>query len=106
MEKRLLRDALDEIAEYTDATVVLDESVGDKAKETVTARFLNATPETAVRILADRCDLTSVRLDNVLYVTSREKAAKLREDIEKDKQIQPKQMPLADEDRPKNSEKK
>jgi hypothetical protein len=96
MEKRLLRDALEEIAEYTDATVVLDESVGDKAKETVSASFLNVTPETAVRIVADRTGLTVIRIDNVLYVTTSEKAAKLREDIERDKKSQPKQMPPAD----------
>src|SRR5262249_1361338 len=95
MEKRLLRDALEEIAEYSDATVVLDESVAEKAKETVSARFLNATPETAARIVADRSDLTVVRLDNVLYVTTREKAVKLREDIEREKK-QPRQMPPAD----------
>ena len=97
MEKRQLRDALDEIAEHSDATVVLDESVGEKAKETISARFLNATPESAVRIIADRYDLTVVHLDNVLYVTSREKAAKLREDMEKGKKNPPKQMPPADE---------
>ena len=96
MEKRLLVDALEEIAEYSDATVVLDESVGEKAKETVSARFLNATPETAVRIVADRSGLTVVRMDNVLYVTTREKAAKLREDVERDKK-QARQMPPADE---------
>jgi hypothetical protein len=105
MEKRLLRDALEEIAEYTDATVVLDESVGDKAKETVSARFLNATPETAVRIVADRTGLTVVRIDNVLYVTTREKAEKLREDVEMDKKRQSRQMPPADEQAEKRDHK-
>jgi hypothetical protein len=97
MEKRQLRDALEEIAEDSGATVVFDESVGEKAKETVSARFLNSTAETAVRIVADRYDLTVVHLDNVLYVTSREKAAKLREDIGRNKKSPPKQMPPAEE---------
>jgi len=96
MEKRLLRDALEDLAEYSDATIVLDESVNEKAKDPVSARFLNATVDTAVRIIADRGGLTVVRLDNVFYVTSREKATKLREDIVKDKHSQPRQMSLAD----------
>src|SRR5262249_4326407 len=81
-DKRPLEDALGEIAALTDVNVVVDESIGDKAKESVSARMLNTPVETAVRLLAARADLTSLRIDNTIYVTTRDKAAKLREDIE------------------------
>jgi hypothetical protein len=38
----------------------------------------NVPVDTAVKVLADMADLGFVRLDNLLYVTSREKAARLR----------------------------
>jgi hypothetical protein len=98
MQKRLLRDALDEVAELTDANIVLDESVGEKAKETVTARFLNTPVDTAVRILANKANLSMVRVDNVLYVTTPEKADELREELAQEKKLNAhKRMPLADE---------
>lgn len=106
MEKRLLRDALDEVADLTDVTVVLDESAGEKAKETVTARFLNTPVETAVRLLANKADLTMVHLDNVLYVTTHAKAAALRDELDTDKKARGRErMPLADEPAPKKIEK-
>jgi hypothetical protein len=98
MEKRLLRDALDEVAELTDVNVVLDESVGEKAKEVVTARFLNTPVETAVRVLANKANLSMVRLDNLLYVTTFDKAEDLREEIKRDEARRARErMPLADE---------
>jgi hypothetical protein len=98
MEKRILRDALDEVAELTDVTVVLDETVGDKAKEVVTARFLNTPVETAVRVLANKANLSMVRLDNVLYVTTPEKADNLRAELKREEGRKARErMPLADE---------
>lgn len=96
MEKRLLKDALDEVGDLTQRTVVLDESVGDKAKETVSAKFQNTPVDTAVRVLADKAGLTMVRLDNVLYVTTHEKAKALREEIQRE-QGERRRMPRADE---------
>jgi hypothetical protein len=96
MEKRLLKDALDEVGELTQRTVVLDESVGDKAKETVSAKFQNTPVDTAVRVLADKAGLTMVRLDNVLYVTTHEKAKALREEIQRENGER-RRMPRADE---------
>jgi hypothetical protein len=107
MQKRLLRDALDELAELTDANIVLDESVGEKAKETVTARFLNTPVDTAVRILANKAGLSMVRLDNVLYVTTREKADELRDEIAQERNRDShKRMPPADDKAEKDTEEK
>jgi hypothetical protein len=98
MVKRLLKDALDEIAEQTQRTVVLDETVAEKAKDTVSAKFRNTPIETAVRVLADKVGLTMVRLDNVLYVTTHEKAQTLRDDIRREKGERARErMPRADE---------
>jgi len=65
---------------------------------------MNTPVDTAVRVLADRYKFTTLRMDNVIYVTTREKAAKLREDIEKDKKL-PRQMPPADESPTESSSK-
>jgi hypothetical protein len=76
-EKRPLEDALRELSELTDVSVVLDAS---RAKETarlpVTATFKNVAVDTAVRLLADLAELKMVRVDNVLYVTTAENAAR------------------------------
>jgi hypothetical protein len=94
-ENRPLQEALNDIAHRADVNVVLDNSIAEKAGETVSARFMNTPVDSAVRVLADRYNFTSLRMDNVIYVTTRERAAKLREDIERDKK-QARQMPPAD----------
>src|SRR5262249_56432923 len=84
IEKRLLRDALDEVADLTELNVGLDESVGDKAKDVVTARFLNTPAETAVRVLANKANLSMVRLHYVLHVSTPENADDLRPESKRD----------------------
>jgi hypothetical protein len=60
--------------------VVLDPQAEESIKtRTVTTSLHNVRGETAVRTLAAVGDLEVVRLDNVLYVTTPEKAAHLRE---------------------------
>jgi hypothetical protein len=94
-EKIQLNEALADISNHTDVNIVMDESVAAKGEEKVSARFMNTPVDTAVRILADRHGFTSLRMDNVIYVTSREKAVKLHEEIEKENKLL-KQMPPAD----------
>jgi hypothetical protein len=97
-ENQPLKLALDDVAGLTDTAVVLDDSIAEKAGETVSARFVNTPVDSAVRVLAGRYNFTSLRIDGVIYVTTREKAAKLREDMEKEgKKEAPRRMPLADE---------
>jgi hypothetical protein len=71
--------ALRTLANATGLSVVLDHSAADKLPK-VTAQFHNVPVDTAVRVLADMADLGMVRLDNVLYVTARDKAARLQAD--------------------------
>jgi hypothetical protein len=75
-EKRPLDEALRELSDTAEITVVLNTAqAGERARAPVTATFKNVGVDTAVRLLADLADLKMVRLDNVLYVTTREGAA-------------------------------
>jgi RNA polymerase sigma factor (sigma-70 family) len=72
--------ALRTVAETCRDNVVLDPAAEGKEKPvTVTASLHNVRAETAVRTLAALADLEVVRLDNVLFVTTRDKADRLRE---------------------------
>jgi hypothetical protein len=77
-DRRPLDEALKEIADHSGINVVLDPNVGEKARKTVTARLNNTRVDSAVRILAAMADLRSIAIDNVLFVTSAEKAKALR----------------------------
>ncbi len=77
-EDKSLAAALRTLATASGYSVVLDrKAAGDKAAK-VTAGLHNVPVDTAVKVLADMADLGVVRLDNVFYVTSREKAARLQ----------------------------
>jgi hypothetical protein len=56
--------------------VVLDTRAAEQAKTPVSGFFNNAPLDTVVRLLADMANLTVVRLDNILYVTTPENAKK------------------------------
>lgn len=75
-----LSHALQTVAESSHDNVVLDPAAVDKESPVaITASLHNVRAETAVRTLAAMADLEVVRLDNVLFVTTRDKAAQLRE---------------------------
>jgi hypothetical protein len=76
-EQTPLEDALKELADQAGMNVVLDARVAGKAKTLVTARLVNTPLDTAVRMLADMADLKPHQVDNLLYVTTKENAAKL-----------------------------
>jgi hypothetical protein len=78
--KQPLEDALKELSEHTLINIVLDVRVAEKAQATVTGDFADVPIDTAVEVLANQADLKSVLLDNVLYVTSKEKAKVLESD--------------------------
>lgn len=70
--QRTLDDALQELSELSGVCIVLDPRVGDKAKTLITARFPAETNVAqATRILADMADLKAVRVDGIMYVTTR-----------------------------------
>jgi hypothetical protein len=79
-DRRPLDEALKELAEQAEYSVVLDASAAEKGKTPVTARMYNAPLDTAVRLLAGMAGLRPVMLDNVLYVTTREGAEALEKD--------------------------
>jgi hypothetical protein len=70
-DKRPLAEALEELADLTGASILLDPRVGEKAQAPVTAVFRNTiTLETAVRFLAAMAGLSARLEDDVLFVTA------------------------------------
>jgi hypothetical protein len=72
--KQPLDDTLKDLADEYGFNIVLDARAGEKAKTAVTGEFNFVPLDTVVRILADMANLKPVRLDNVLYVTTKENA--------------------------------
>jgi hypothetical protein len=98
-----LDSTLQWMSEVTGISIILDSGIGRAAKNPVSGEFNNVPVDSAVRVLADMADLSMVAVDNTLYVTSRDKAKTLREEL-KGQQISParKRMPLADDHPRKN----
>jgi hypothetical protein len=71
-----------QLALDTGANVVVDPRLGEKAKKAVTLKLDDVPLETAVRLLAEVADLRAVRMSNVLFVTTPDKAKVLREDAD------------------------
>jgi len=77
-----LDEALQELSELSGISVALDPKVGDKAKTLITARFPGQTNVAQIaRVLADMADLKAVRVDNIMYVTSRANATEFPREI-------------------------
>ncbi|MBX9583999.1 MAG: hypothetical protein K2X87_27175 [Gemmataceae bacterium] len=70
------------LAAGTGANVVLDPRLKDRADAPVALKLDDVPLETAVRLLAEVADLRAVRLNNVLFVTTPERAARLRPDAD------------------------
>jgi hypothetical protein len=71
-----------QLAAGTGANVVLDPRLGEKAKTPVTLKLEDVPLESAVRLLAEVADLRAVRMSNVLFVTTPERAKELRPDAD------------------------
>jgi hypothetical protein len=79
LKDRPLTEALEAMAERADWNIVLDRGIGkEKEKTTITARLRNTPLDTAVRLAAATAGLTVVEMDNVLFVTTRDRAPALR----------------------------
>jgi type II secretory pathway component GspD/PulD (secretin) len=78
LEKVPLREALNKLRRETGANLVIDPSVADKAKGPVTLELDDTPLEAGVRLLAEMAGLKAVPLGNVLFVTTDEKATKIR----------------------------
>jgi type II secretory pathway component GspD/PulD (secretin) len=78
-----LQQALAQVARSSGTNLVLDPRVAKEAKTAPLSLQLDDVPlETAVRIIAEMAGLKSVRLGNVLFVTTEERAEKLRAEPE------------------------
>ncbi len=85
--KRPLDEALKDLADRSDVNVVVDARVEDKVSKTlVTAQFTNTPVDTAARLIADMADLKIFLVDNVIYVTTPERAAAM--EAEQERQIE------------------
>jgi len=74
-------DALRIVSTRGEVSLAVDRQVEQRAKDVcLTARLHNVPAETAVRLLVDMAGLGLARLDNVFYVTTREKAARIERD--------------------------
>lgn len=76
-DKRPLGEALQELADATDWTVVLDGRAAEKAKP-LTATLVNVPLDAAVELLADMAGLTVIRRNKSMYVTTKENAVALQ----------------------------
>jgi hypothetical protein len=74
--------AVKQLANETGANVVVDPRLGEKANKQVTLKLEDVPLETAIRLLSEVADLRAVRMSNVLFVTTSEKADKLRPDAD------------------------
>jgi len=75
--------ALKQLAKSTNTNLVLDPRVGKEAKTAALTLQLEDVPlETAVRLMAEVAGLKSVRVGNVLFVTTEARADKLRSEPE------------------------
>jgi hypothetical protein len=79
--QRPLREALQEIADATGVNILLDTGAGDKGAEPVTATMHGVGVDTVIQLLASMADLTSMPVENVLYVTTKQRAKALRADL-------------------------
>jgi hypothetical protein len=84
-DRQPLDEALKELADQTEANVLIDNRAGEKSKTAVSGKFANVPLDTVVRLLTDMADLRPVHLDNVLYVTTKENASALEARLDKER---------------------
>ena len=78
-DKEPCAEALEALGERAEINLVLDSDAVAKVKDmAITARLYNVPLETALTVLTDMAGLSIVHEDNIFYVTTPEKAARLR----------------------------
>jgi hypothetical protein len=73
-----LRKALEELATRFDRTILVAPQAAEKADAAVTAKLVNVPLDHAVELLAEMAELALVKKGNALYVTTRERAEKMK----------------------------
>jgi hypothetical protein len=73
-KEKPLNDAVAELAEEYNLTVIVSPQSGDARTGFITARLLNTPADKALELLAIQCDLRVVRKANAFLITSRDHA--------------------------------
>jgi hypothetical protein len=79
-DKKPLDEALKDLSERSEVTIVLDTKAAEKVKPVVTANLTNTPLDTAVQLLAEMSDLRSVAIGKTLFVTTAAKAKRLHKE--------------------------
>jgi hypothetical protein len=79
-DKIPVNDALKKIARESALNLVIDSRIGKEGQEKVTLQLEDVPLETAVKLLAEQAGLKVVFVDNVLFVTTKQRAIEMRED--------------------------
>jgi hypothetical protein len=75
-----LKKAVRELAKNHAINLVIDPKVMKQSETPVSLQLENTGIETALRLLAEMANLKAVRMGNVMFITSEEKAKKIREE--------------------------
>jgi hypothetical protein len=78
LEKQPLEEAFRQCRAQVNVNLVLDPALGEKARTPTTITLLNAPADSALLVLAEMAELDYVWLDNIYFVTTQEKAKKLK----------------------------
>lgn len=90
-QERPLAELFDDVANQGPVNVTIDPKVREKLNAKVTLKVVNVPADTALKILSEMAGVQTVRLRNVFYVTTPERAAELR----KEQAAEPKLTPPA-----------
>jgi hypothetical protein len=75
-----ITEALRRLSDETGVNIVIDPRQNDKARTKVTLQLDDVTAETAVRLLAEVADLSWAPMGSVIFVTTEQRAEKLKKD--------------------------
>jgi hypothetical protein len=78
LEKQPLEEAFRQCRAQVNVNLVLDPALGEKARTPTTITLLNAPADSALLVLAEMAELDYVWLDNIFFVTTPDKAKKLK----------------------------
>jgi hypothetical protein len=81
-DRKPLEEALKDLSDRTEVTIVLDTKAADKVKPVVTANLANVPLDTAVQLMAEMNDLRSVALGKTLFVTTAAKAKRMHKEAQ------------------------
>jgi hypothetical protein len=80
LKHRDLQQALKDLALQADYNILIDSSIGEEKNPPVSAELYNVSLDNAVRLLARMAGLAVAHQENVLFVTTPEKAAQLQKE--------------------------